>query len=32
MSHPGILEAAVIGVPRPDYGGEMVKAFVVKKI
>lgn len=31
MSHPGILEAAVIGVPRPDYGGEIVKAFVVKK-
>ncbi|HFC04220.1 MAG TPA: long-chain fatty acid--CoA ligase, partial [Rhizobiales bacterium] len=28
--HPGILEAAAIGVPD-DYSGEVVKLFVVKK-
>ncbi len=30
MTHPGILEAAVIGVPQ-DIAGEIVKAFIVKK-
>lgn len=30
MSHPGVLEAAVIGVPCVDHG-ELVKAFIVKK-
>lgn len=31
MSHPGILEAAVIGVPEVEHAGEAVKAVIVKK-
>ncbi|MAZ39563.1 MAG: long-chain-fatty-acid--CoA ligase [Legionellales bacterium] len=30
VSHPGVLEAAVVGVPQ-KISGEMVKAFIVKK-
>jgi len=30
-AHPGIKEAAVIGVPHEKTGGEVVKAFIVKK-
>ncbi len=30
FAHPGVMEAAVIGVPH-DYYGEVVKAFVVPK-
>ncbi len=30
MSHPGVLEAAVIGVPN-SHSGEAIKAFIVKK-
>jgi long-chain acyl-CoA synthetase len=29
-SHPGVVEAAVIGIPN-EHSGEMVKAYVVKK-
>lgn len=31
MSHPLIVEAAVIGVPNPEQTGEAVKAFIVRK-
>ena len=31
MTHPGILEAAVIGEESPEHGGEVVKAVIVKK-
>ena len=30
MTHPGVLDAAVIGIPDRDVG-EKVKAYVVKK-
>lgn len=31
MSHPLIVEAAVIGLPNPEGTGEAVKAFIVRK-
>lgn len=31
MTHPGILEAAVIGEESPDHTGELVKAVIVKR-
>ena len=31
MSHPGIIEAAVIGIPQDEGAGEQVKAFVVRR-
>jgi long-chain acyl-CoA synthetase len=31
MRHPGILEAAVIGIPNDEKSGETVKAFIVKR-
>jgi long-chain acyl-CoA synthetase len=30
FEHPGVEEAAVVGVPHP-YGGEIAKAFIVPK-
>ena len=30
VSHPGVLEAAVVGIPQ-QISGEQVKAFIVKK-
>ncbi|KAF9735090.1 hypothetical protein PMIN06_000863 [Paraphaeosphaeria minitans] len=31
LSHPGLLDAAVVGVPSPETGSEMPRAYVVRK-
>lgn len=31
LEHPGILDAAVVGVPSPEVGSELPRAYVVRK-
>ncbi|OAG10565.1 acetyl-CoA synthetase-like protein [Paraphaeosphaeria sporulosa] len=32
LSHPGILDAAVVGVPSPETGSELPRAYVVRRV